>query len=142
MNVPPPARYAALLAFAALATACAGAIPPPSSGAGTLPVAPARAAAPQKNSEKLTVLPSKLDFTTSKKLTLTVSETNYTGSFTIADSSSSIVKVSKTSATGPGPVKITVTAKSAGAATITVSDKKGGKAKIPVSVTSAVVIVN
>ncbi len=133
-------KSAAPLALAVLVTAC-GRMLPASSGQPLQGAADARA--PQKTTVgKLTVSPAKLEFTSSRKLTLSISETGYDGAFKIADAASNVAGVSKTSAKGPGPAKITVTAKVAGAGSITVTDSHGGKAKIPFSVTTTVVVVH
>ena len=63
--------------------------------------------------------------------TFAVSETNYTGAFTVSSSNSAVATATVNGST------VTVTAQGDGTATITVSDSFGGSAPIAITVTTA-----
>jgi len=131
-------RTRLLVGVAVLAlTACSGARPGlEPSGVAAVPnaaLAPFAAA-------KIGSTPSKLNFTTTPSMKLTVSEKKYTGKFTLSVSPSNLVKLSPSSAKGPS-AKITVTASNAGTGSISISDQNGGKAIVPVTVTQGVIII-
>jgi hypothetical protein len=131
-------HFAPLSCCVALAVlgGCAGSAATPS-GSSIAPVAAKKplAAGP------LTVTPTSVNFTTVRKLTMKVSEKDYTGKFSITSQETSVTTVSPKSATGPGPVDITVTAGNAGSTKIIVTDNHGGSVTVPVSVTTGVVVV-
>lgn len=88
----------------------------------------------------IVVKPSKLAFTSTKILKLSISESGYKGAFkvTIADS-----KVAGFKGRTKGPSsKLKVIAKAAGATVLTIADSQGHKVKVPVSVTTSVVVIN
>lgn len=88
----------------------------------------------------IVVKPAKLTFTTTKTMKLSISEPGYEGAFkvTLADS-----KVARFKGRAKGPSsKLKVIAKSAGATVLTIADSQGHKVKIPVSVTTAVVVIH
>jgi hypothetical protein len=117
-------------------SACAGNATTPS-GSPAAPVADKKplAAGP------LTVTPAEISFTTVRKLTMKVSEKDYSGKFSIASQETSVATVSPKSGTGPGPIDITVTAGNAGSTKIIVKDDHGGSVTVPVSVTTGVIVV-
>jgi hypothetical protein len=131
-------HFAPLSCCVALAVlgGCAGSGTTPSN-ASLAPVADKKPLA----SEPLTVTPTSISFTTVRKLTMKVSEKDYTGKFKIESQETSVSTVSPKSVAGPGPVDITVTAGNAGSTKIVVTDNHGGSVTVPVSVTTGVVVV-
>ena len=124
-------RISAFIAAASL-TACAAQSSIPSPHVAGAPLA-ARAA-------KLSASPSKLDFTTTPKLTLTVSEKGYTGAFTFSVVPANLVKFKPAKGKGPS-TKVTMTAANAGKGTFTATDANGNAAKVPVTVTQGVIVI-
>ena len=127
------ARIAAAAAVVALA-ACAGQNSTPSVSGQFA------AAQPLAATVKITASPAKLNFTTSPTIKLTISETNYKGTFKLAMNPTGIVKLSKSTVKGP-KATIKVTALNAGKTTITVTDQNSVKKTIPVTVTQGVIII-
>ena len=125
--------------LAAMIASCGRALIP--GGSNTLAPLPASVAL-RPGGSGLVVTPSKLAFTTKSRLVLTVSENGYHGKFTVVSGSSKVAKVSQSTLGGPGPVHDTVTAVGPGSTTITVSDSNHHKKIVPVSVTTAIVIIN
>ena len=66
-------------------------------------------------------------------MTLTVSESKYTGKFKISISPKHLIGISSTSPMGP-TASFTVTAEKAGSGEITISDDHGGKKSVPFKV--------
>jgi len=87
----------------------------------------------------IAVKPSKLAFTTSKQIKLVISEQGYKGAFDVSVANAKVA-IFKGHPKGPS-AKIKVVAKGAGATTLTVGDDKGHKVKVPISVTTAVVVI-
>lgn len=88
----------------------------------------------------IVVKPSKLAFTSTKILKLSISESGYKGAFkvTVADS-----KVAGFKGRTKGPSsKLKVIARGAGATVLTIADSQGHNVKVPVSVTTSVVVIN
>ena len=135
MNIRSYPSIVGAIAFAVLMTGCGRALP---AATGTS-FAGFGATVPAAKGGGLNVTPAKLTFTTSKTLTLSISESGYKGTFKIANSGPKIVKIQAT-AKGPS-AKVKARALSAGAAVITVSDSNGNKKKVPVSVTTGVVVI-
>ena len=125
---------AAAIVLSVVTSACGGTLTPAATGPSA--VAPevfvAKGAA-------LSVTPPKLSFTTSKTLVMKIDEAGYRGAFKIVNSAPKVVKA-PASAKGPA-ASVKVESLAAGSATITVSDSKGNEKKIPVSVTTGVVVV-
>ena len=85
-----------------------------------------------------TATPSSINFTAvAQTQTFTVSETNYTGNFTVSGCPTSIVTITPTTAAK----KFTVTAKGAGECTLTVADTKQNTSPIAVAVTTTTIPV-
>jgi len=126
--------FVTVTAIVALAACSNGQSMPLASGTGSQPSVVAEAIG------KLTVNPTKLNFTTTPTLKLTVSEKGYTGKFTLKLSPAGIVKIKP--ATGKGPsLKVTLTAVAAGKATLTAKDAAGHTKAVPITVTQGVVII-
>lgn len=88
----------------------------------------------------LVVKPSKLAFTSTKVLKLSVSEAGYKGAFKVTVANAKVAGI-KGRVKGPS-AKLKAIAKAAGATVLTITDSLGHKAKIPVSVTTSVVVIN
>jgi hypothetical protein len=134
---------AVLLALAMLPAGCGPTLPTAIrafGGAQQSATAMKAAAGPAKPSP-IVVKPTKLNFTATPTLSLAISESGYKGKFAIVSASTKIAKPLKASVKGPS-ANVPVKAIAAGATTITVSDTNHQKVHVPVSVTSAVVIVN
>lgn len=129
--------YVRSLCFFAVAVGLAACSVPGGSGAPSTGMAPAARA----GASTLSVSPAKLNFTVTPKLVLTISEKGYTGKFTLTLAQAGLVKLSATSAKGPGPAKVSVTAKNAGTTTLVVADANGNSKKVAVTVTQGVIII-
>lgn len=134
---------AVLLALAMLPAGCGPTLPAAvgAVGGAQQPAMATKSAAVPAKASPIVVKPTKLNFTATPTLSLTVSESGYKGKFSIVSASTKIAKPLKASVKGPSG-KVPVKAIAAGATTITVSDTNHQKVHVPVSVTSAVVIVN
>lgn len=88
----------------------------------------------------IVVKPSKLAFTGARIAKVSISESGYKGNFkvTIGDA-----KVAGFKGRTKGPSsKLKVIARGAGATVLTIADSQGHKVKVPISVTTSVVVVN
>jgi hypothetical protein len=130
----------AAVAIALSAAGCGRDLAPAGAGMPAGRLAPAGTTA-RAAAAPIIVKPSKLTFTTKPRLVLRVSESGYTGRFTITVASTKIAMVLVKSAKGP-KASVPVKAVAAGATTIAVSDASHHKVSVPVSVTTAIVIVN
>jgi hypothetical protein len=126
--------HAAVAVAAALAGCGPAASLPPAASAAAPPAASAKAA-----HAAVTVKPAKLDFTTSRKLELKITESGYSGGFKLSIANG---KIARETGTAKGPEsKVRVIAEAAGATTLTVADALHHSVRIPISVTTAVVVV-
>lgn len=89
---------------------------------------------------RIVVKPSKLAFTSTKIIKLSVSESGYKGTFKVTVANSKVAGF-KGRAKGPS-TKLKVIAKAAGATVLTIADSQGNKVKVPVSVTTSVVVIH
>ncbi len=109
--------------------------------AGPPAAATARTATAGAASGALLVTPAKLNFTTKAALVLTIREGRYHGAFTVAVKSAKVVGIPTRPLHGPGPVALRVLAKSAGTTIVIVRDALRHAVKVPVTVTTGVVVV-
>lgn len=126
--------FAAVTAIAALAACSNGQPMPAASEIGSQPSIVDQA------SGKLTVNPTKLNFTTTPTLKLTISEKGYTGKFVLTLSPAGIVTIKPASGKGPS-LKAILTAVAAGKATLTAKDANGHSKAVPITVTQGVIII-
>jgi hypothetical protein len=126
-------RYLAIAGSVALLAGCGAQSSLPAS-------TPAQLFAIAPHTTKLVTKPAKLDFTTSPKLRLKVTEKGYTGPFKFALDPTGIVKIKPAKGKGPS-LDVEVIAVSAGKAKLTVTDENGNDKIVPVTVTQGVIII-
>jgi hypothetical protein len=124
------------LALVLLAAGCGRSFVP---GADPGALSPTAAGSVAAATSPLKVTPSKLAFTTTRNLTLTIEEAGYSGTFKISNSKP---KVAKAASSAHGPrAGLKVTALAAGSGTLTIRDSHGQSKKVQFGVTTGVVVI-